>query len=102
MSLKCPIDVRQLKTVISNKTKYIERGAFSCFTNDRRGYLHMSILLFKRQMNIIQDNLMYEMKYWKKAHDVDGLGRWGSVEMENKNLGIALNNQSTLTEKVVL
>lgn len=46
----------------------------------------MSFLQYKRQMNIIQANVVYEMKSWSKAHDVDGLDKWGSAEMEKKIL----------------
>jgi len=35
--------------------------------------LYMSFLQYKRQMNIIQANLVYKIKSWNKADSVDGL-----------------------------
>ncbi len=76
--LKCPIDVRQLKIVISNKTKIWSM-------------VHFPVLQMTREVTStcifynIKDKLILLQLLLNKTYDFDGLGRWGSEVTWNEN-----------------
>lgn len=78
MSLKGPIDVRQLKIVISNNTKIWSVARFPVLQMTTEV---TSTCLFYN----IKDKLILLQLLLNKTYDVDGLGRWGSEVTWNKN-----------------